>query len=459
MKKFDAIIIGFGKGGKTLAGFLANKGQNVAVIEKSDKMYGGTCINVGCIPSKSLVNSVERLENKDISTYEEKKNYYKDSIQKKEKLITALRGKNYEMLATRETIAVYDGIGSFISNKIINVKDNSGNNFQIEGDKIFINTGSRAIVPDVKGLKESKYMLTSASIMELEKLPEKLIIIGAGYIGLEFASTYAQFGSEVTVIDSSATILPKEENEISDRVKKIMESKGIKFILGAKPEEVKDNENSVTLKIRNGNNDITEIEGCNILVAIGRIPDIESLNLEKAGIRTDENGAIIVNDKLETTAENIWAMGDVKGGLQFTYISLDDFRIIRDNVYGNGNRNLNDRDVIPYSMFISIPLSRVGLTEKEALKKGYNVKIGRLEAMVIPKGKIEGKSDGFLKVVIDAQTEKILGATLLCHNSHEMINIVALAMKTEQSYQIIRDMIFTHPTMSEALNNLFGNVK
>ena len=195
MKKYDAIIIGFGKGGKTLAGFLANKGQRVAVIEKSDKMYGGTCINVGCIPSKSLVNSAEKIENKSFSTFEEKERYYRDSIQKKEKLIAALRGKNYEMLASRETITIYDGIGSFLSNKIVNIKEHNGNDIQIEGDKIFINTGSTTVIPDIEGLRKSKHILTSTSAMNLEKLPEKLIIIGAGYIGLEFASTYTQFGS------------------------------------------------------------------------------------------------------------------------------------------------------------------------------------------------------------------------------------------------------------------------
>ena len=459
MKKYDAIIIGFGKGGKTLAGFLANKGQRVAVIEKSDKMYGGTCKNVGCIPSKSLEKNAEKIENKSFSTFEEKERYYRDSIQKKEKLIAALRGKNYEMLASRETITIYDGIGSFLSNKIVNIKEHNGNDIQIEGDKIFINTGSTTVIPDIEGLRKSKHILTSTSAMNLEKLPEKLIIIGAGYIGLEFASTYTQFGSEVTVIDNSDSILQNEESEIADRVKGILESKGVKFVLGVKVEQVKDSENGVTVKVRNKQNEILEIEGCKVLAAIGRKANTEDLELERAGIKTDEKGAIIVNDKLETTSENIWAMGDVKGGLQFTYISLDDFRIIRDNVYGNGDRSLNDRNVIPYSIFIDIPLSRVGITEKEALQKGYNIKIGKLEAMTIPKGKIEGKSEGLLKVIIDTETNKILGATLLCYNSYEVINIIALAMKAGQPYQLIRDMIFTHPTMSEVLNDLFGSVK
>lgn len=458
MKKYDAIIIGFGKAGKTLAGFLAGKGQKVALIEKSDKMYGGTCINVGCIPSKSLVNSVERLENKDLSTFTERKDYYEKSVDKKEALITALRGKNYEMLASKENIDIYNGKGSFVSNKIVNIEKN-GENIQIEGEKIFINTGSETIIPNIKGLKESKNILTSKSLMELKELPRKLVIIGAGYIGLEFASTYAGFGSEVVIIDASDDILKREEKEAADRVKKILEAKGVTFYLNSKVEEIFDDENDSSIAISNGNGEIIQFNGDKILVAIGRKANTQGLELEKAGVQVDERGNIIVNEKLETTAPNIWALGDVKGGLQFTYISLDDFRIIRDNVYGNGNRSLNDRNVVPYTTFLSTPLSRVGLSEKQAIEKGFDIKVGKIEAMAIPKGKIEGKSEGFLKVVVDAKTDKILGATLLCNTSHEMINIIALAMKGNLPYQIIRDMIFTHPTMSESLNDLFGSVK
>ena len=458
MKKYDAIIIGFGKAGKTLAGFLAGKGQNVALIEESDKMYGGTCINVGCIPSKSLVNSVERLENKDLSTFTERKDYYEKSVDKKEALITSLRGKHYEMLASKENIDIYNGKGSFVSNKIVNIEKN-GENIQIEGEKIFINTGSETIIPNIKGLKESKNILTSKSLMELKELPRKLVIIGAGYIGLEFASTYAGFGSEVVIIDASDDILKREEKEAADRVKKILEAKGVTFYLNSKVEEIFDDENDSSIAISNGNGEIIQFNGDKILVAIGRKANTQGLELEKAGVQVDERGNIIVNEKLETTAPNIWALGDVKGGLQFTYISLDDFRIIRDNVYGNGNRSLNDRNVVPYTTFLSTPLSRVGLSEKEAIEKGFDIKVGKIEAMAIPKGKIEGKSEGFLKVVVDAKTDKILGATLLCNTSHEMINIIALAMKGNLPYQIIRDMIFTHPTMSESLNDLFGAVK
>ncbi len=457
MKKYDAVIIGFGKGGKTLAGFLAGKGQNVALIEKSDKMYGGTCINVGCIPSKKLVNSTKVLKDKGLSSIEDKEKFYAESIENKNTLIGALRGKNYEMLASKENITVYDGTGSFVSKNVVNV-ENNGENVQIEGEKIFINTGAATIIPNIKGLKESNYVYTSTSIMELKELPKKLTIIGAGYIGLEFASMYSEFGSEVTVIDMGDRLMPREDEEIAERVKAILEAKGIKFLLKSKIEEISDRNDKGYVKI-SGENGESEVESDAILVAIGRKPNTEGLNLEAAGVKTDERGAVVVDETLKTTADNIWAMGDVKGGLQFTYISLDDFRIIRDNVYGNGNRTVNDRNVIPYSVFINPPLSRVGMTEKEAIEKGYEVKTGKLEAMAIPKGKIEGVTDGLLKTVVDAKTDKILGCTLLCNTSHEMINVVAAAIKAEQKYTFLRDMLFTHPTMTEALNDLFGSVK
>jgi len=457
MKKYDAVIIGFGKGGKTLAGFLAGKGQNVALIEKSDKMYGGTCINVGCIPSKKLVNSTKVLKNKGLDNIEAKEKFYAESIDNKNALIGALRGKNYEMLASKDTVTVYDGTGSFVSKNVVNV-ENNGENIQIEGEKIFINTGATTIIPNIKGISESKHVYTSTSLMELKELPKKLTIIGAGYIGLEFASMYSEFGSEVTVVDMADRLMPREDEEIAERVKVILEAKGIKFLLKSKIEEIADRNGKGYVKISGATGE-NEVESDAILVAIGRKPNTDGLNLEAAGVKIDERGAVAVDETLKTTADNIWAMGDVKGGLQFTYISLDDFRIIRDNVYGNGNRTVNDRNVIPYSVFINPPLSRVGMTEKEAIEKGYEVKTGKLEAMAIPKGKIEGVTDGLLKTVVDAKTDKILGCTLLCNTSHEMINVVAAAIKAEQKYVFLRDMIFTHPTMSEALNDLFGSVK
>ena len=248
MKKYDAVIIGFGKGGKTLAGFLAGKGQNVALIEKSDKMYGGTCINVGCIPSKKLVNSTKVLKNKGLDNVEAKEKFYAESIDNKNALIGALRGKNYEMLASKDTVTVYDGTGSFVSKNVVNIESN-GENIQIEGEKIFINTGATTIIPNIKGISESKHVYTSTSLMELKELPKKLTVIGAGYIGLEFASMYSEFGSEVTVIDMADRLMPREDEEIAERVKAILEAKGIKFLLKSKIEEIADRNGKGYVKI------------------------------------------------------------------------------------------------------------------------------------------------------------------------------------------------------------------
>ena len=314
MKKYDAVIIGFGKGGKTLAGFLAGKGQNVALIEKSDKMYGGTCINVGCIPSKKLVNSTKVLKNKGLDNVEAKEKFYAESIDNKNALIGALRGKNYEMLASKDTVTVYDGTGSFVSKNVVNV-ENNGENIQIEGEKIFINTGSTTIIPNIKGISESKHVYTSTSLMELKELPKKLTVIGAGYIGLEFASMYSEFGSEVTVIDMADRLMPREDEEIAERAKAILEAKGIKFLLKSKIEEISDRNDKGYVKI-SGKAGENEVESDAILVAIGRKPNTDGLNLEAAGVKTDERGAVAVDETLKTTADNIWAMGDVKGGLR-----------------------------------------------------------------------------------------------------------------------------------------------
>ena len=458
---YDLIVIGWGKAGKTLAAKLAAKGKKIAVVEENPKMYGGTCINVGCLPTKSLVHSaklISQVKNYGIDgDYEFKNNFFKEAMKKKDEMTTKLRNKNFSILDTNENVDIYNGKGSFISNNEVKVVTKDGE-VVLKADKIVINTGSVSRNLDIEGAN-NKNVLTSEGILELKELPKKLLIIGAGYIGLEFASTYSGFGSKVTIIDFAKDILQREEKEAADRVKTILEAKGVNFILGAKVQEIVDEENKVVVKVEKENGEIVNIQGDKVLAAIGRRPNTDGLNLEKAGIEVDERGAIKVNEKLETTAKNVWAVGDVKGGLQFTYISLDDFRIIRDNVYGNGNRTTTDRNVVPYTTFLSTPLSRVGLSEAQAKDQGYEIKVGKLEAMAIPKGKIEGKSEGLLKVVVDAKTDLILGATLLCHDSHEMINIIALAMKGNLKYQYIRDMIFTHPTMSESLNDLFGSVK
>ena len=442
METIKNIIIGFGKGGKTLAKFLAQKGEEVLVIEKSNKMYGGTCINIACLPSKRLI--IEAANG--VS--------YVDAVNGKNEMTAQLREKNYHMLADEKTVTVLDGEAHFIADHEIEVKLSNGKKVQYKGDRIFINTGAVPVMLPIPGLKESKYILDSTQAMDEKKMPKNLTIIGAGYIGLEFASMFAKYGSKVTVLDHNKEFLVREDEDISNAVRKDMEDAGIKFEFGADIEKITDEKTDakVTYQI---NGKTKAINADRILVATGRKPNTENLGLENTAIETTDRGAIKVDDFLRTTVDNVWAIGDVKGGLQFTYISLDDFRIIKDQLFGTGARMVSDRKVVPYTVFISPALSQVGLNEKQANKLGKEYKLFKLPVTAIPKAKVAKDNRGLFKALVDPETEKILGATLYGIESYELINMISLAMKAHLSYTVLRDQIYTHPTMSEAFNDLF----
>lgn len=457
MKKYDAVIIGFGKGGKTLAGKLAGEGKRVALIEKSDQMYGGTCINVGCIPSKSLVRSSGMTAAKGGISFDEKKSLYEAAIAEKRRVTSMLRKKNYDKLNNLEAVTVYNGTASFLSNTKVRVVPADGSEeFAVEGEKIFINTGAAPFVPPIEGVKESPRVYLSESLMDLDTLPRKLVIIGGGYIGLEFSSMYSGFGSEVTVIQNEARLIPREDEDIAAEIQKVLEEKGVRFVIGASITGIRDDADHsyvrYTLDGQEG-----ELEADAILVATGRRPNTAGLNLEAAGVELTNRGAVKVDDSYRTTASNIWAMGDVAGGLQFTYVSLDDFRIVWSSLHDGGyDAKAEKRSHIPYSVFIDPSFSRIGMNEQEAGKAGIDVVIKKLPAAAIPKAQVLNKTKGLLKAVIDAKTNKILGAMLFCEESYEMINIVKLAMDFDADYTVLRDQIYTHPTMSEALNDLFA---
>ncbi|ATU05703.1 pyridine nucleotide-disulfide oxidoreductase [Candidatus Gracilibacteria bacterium HOT-871] len=442
MKNFDSIIIGFGKGGKTLAATLAKRGEKVAVIEKSRKMYGGTCINIGCIPSKKLLT----LSQENISKTPE---FYKNAISEKNSLIQTLREKNFSMLNDLENIDIFDGEASFISEREVKVGEHI-----LAGEKIFINTGAKSMIPDIKGISNSKNVYTSTSLMDLAELPKDLIIIGAGFIGLEFASIYTDFSSKVTIVNKHSNILQDQDEEIVSEIVKDFENRGIVFENNAEIVEIFDKDKKVFLKIsQNGQEKILQADA--VLLATGRKPNTKGLNLENAGVELTEKGAVKVDDRLQTSTKNIFAMGDVTGGPQFTYISLDDFRIIIDNLFGDKKRNTSDRTTFAYSSFLNPPFSRIGMTEKEAREKGKNIKVGKIFATNIPKAKILKNTNGLLKAVVDEDTGLILGASLYCVESQEIINIISLAMKHNLPYTALRDHIFTHPTVAEVLNDLF----
>lgn len=451
--KYDAVIIGFGKGGKTMAGALGAAGKKVALIEKSDRMYGGTCINVGCIPTKSLVYRAGLAAAKG-GSFEEKAAAYKAAMEQKEDLTARLRGKNYQKLDSNPNITVIDGTASFQSPHVVEV-EKDGKTFQVEGEQIFINTGSSAFIPPIEGLKGNPYVYTSEGLLNLTELPSRLVIIGGGYIGVEFSSIYASFGSKVTILQDGDIFLPREDEEIAGAVRESLESRGIRVMTGVKVKALEQAGGKALVAVDNGK-EVQKLEAEAVLVATGRRPNTAGLNLEAAGVEIGPRGGIVTDDSLTTTAPHIYAMGDVRGGLQFTYISLDDFRIVKSKVLGDGSYTLKERGAVPYSVFLIPPFSRVGLSEKEAVEKGYKVKAARLAAAAIPKAQVLEQPAGLLKAVIDEETGLILGARLFCQESYEMINMIKLAMDAKVPYQVLRDTIYTHPTMSEAFNDLFA---
>ncbi|MCC0639666.1 MULTISPECIES: FAD-dependent oxidoreductase [unclassified Clostridioides] len=451
-KTFDAIIIGFGKGGKTLAGDLANRGLKVALVEKSNKMYGGTCINVACIPTKSLENSANNVKN--INSWNDAQIEYAKAIEKKETLVTKLREANYNKLNSNDNVTIFTGMATFIDENTVEVKTEN-EVYELVSEKIFINTGSKSFIPNIKGIENNKIVYNSESLMNLRTLPKKMTIIGAGFIGLEFAGIYSSFGTEVTILNSNNGILPNEDIEDSEEIIKLLEKRNVKIINNAKVKEIKEVSNLATVEY-DINSELKEITSDIILVATGRKANTEGLGLENAGIELNERGFIKVSDNLKTNKKHIWAIGDINGGPQFTYISLDDYRIIINQLFGNKTRTTSNRKNIPNAIFISPAFSRVGLNVKQAKEKGYDVLVAKMPVEAIPRAKQIGKTDGFIKIVIDKNSNKILGASMICEDSSEIIHLIQLAVDLEVEYTYLRDRVYAHPTMTEALNDVLS---
>lgn len=444
MKTYDAIMIGFGKGSKTLAGELAKRGKHVAMIERSNQMYGGTCINEGCIPSKSLIIQAQH-------------NDYTSAVLNKEILIAKLRKKNFDKLDQLELVDVYTAEASFVSDHEVHIK-NEELDETLYGDYIFINTGSLPNLPDIKGINDTRQIYTSAELMKLDQLPERLAIIGGGYIGLEFSSMYARYGSKVTVFEHGERLVKREDKDIADAIQDVLQQQGVSFAFSTEVVSFEQDGDHVLITYLDAQGNKQSQMADAVLLAAGRHANTAQLGLQHTGIRLDARGNIIVNEYLQTDVPHIYAMGDVKGGLQFTYISLDDYRIVKDHLLGEKKRTIHNRGNVAYSVFISPTFSRVGLSEQEAIKAGYEVKIAKLPAAAIPRANVISQPLGILKAVIDAKTDQVLGCVLFCAESEEMINFMALAMDQKLPYQMIRDHIFTHPTMSEALNDLFSTI-
>lgn len=441
MNQYQAIIIGFGKAGKTLAATLAKTGWRVAIIEQSNTMYGGTCINIGCIPTKTLVHDAELQHD------------FAAAMQRKASVVSFLRDKNFHNLADLENVDVIEGRAEFIDNHTVRVVQPTGA-IELSGEKIFINTGAQATMPNVAGLMTTPGVFDSTGLLNLTQRPERLGILGGGYIGVEFASMFADFGSKVTIYEAAPLFLAREDRDIADAIANILRDKGVEIILNARVQAVSSHDGAVQVQMPQGVQTVNAL-----LVASGRKPATENLQLQNAGVDVNERGAIVVNKYLRTSADNIWAMGDVTGGLQFTYISLDDFRIVRDNLLGEGLRNTGDRQNVPYSVFMTPPLSRVGMTEEQARASGAAVQVVTLPVAAIPRARVMNDTRGVLKAVVNRETKQILGVSLLCVDSHEMINIIKTVMDAGLPYTTLRDQIFTHPSMSESLNDLFSLIK
>lgn len=444
---YKNLIIGFGKGGKTLASYLAKQGEEVVLVERSEEMYGGTCINVACIPTKSLI------------TNGEKNIPYGDAWKMKNELTAFLREKNFNNLNDQPFITIINGTASFVSAREVKILLATADAAAtVSAERIFINTGTEPFIPNIAGVKNSARVFTSASLMEQPALPEKLIIIGGGFIGLEFADMYARFGTSVTVLDQAAVFLPGEDRDIADELYKILTEKEISIRLGVTVQQITDTAEGVIVQYTTHNGNVNDLTASAVLMATGRKPNADGLNLAAAGIQTDSRGFIRVDDNLQTNVKNIWALGDIHGGPQFTHMSLDDFRIIRDQLSGGHYTSVTQRKTVASSVFVTPPLAHAGLREWEAKEKGYTIKVARLAASAIPRARILGETRGLLKSVIDKKTSRILGCTLLCAEAGEMINTIRIAMQAGLDYQAVRDMIFTHPSMTESFNDLYSSV-
>ncbi|OQR18742.1 FAD-dependent oxidoreductase [Ligilactobacillus salivarius] len=441
MRHFKNIIIGFGKAGKTLAGSLTSHGEEVLLIEKDPMMYGGTCINIACLPTKNLVINSQRGVK------------YEEAFETKEAMTAKLRNKNYHKVADQDLATVLDATAEFLDDKTIKVTDESGTE-ELTFDRLFINTGAESNVPNIDGLKIDDKIFTSTEMLAKKELAKNLVILGGGPIGLEFASMYAGFGSKVTVIEPMPSILGRFEPEIAQAAKADMEADGVTFMLKSSLTKVEETEAGLNLTVETEDG-VKDLQADVMLVSVGRHPATAALHLEKTSLEVGQRGEIVVNDKLETSVPNIYAMGDVAGCLQFTYISLDDWRIVDNQLFGDKTRTKKNRPVFANSIFIKPAISSAGLTESELKAQGKAYKVLTMPAAGVPKAQVIGNPRGAYKALIDPETHEILGATIYAEEAYETINVITLAMQNHLKAEDLRDQIYAHPTMTEALNDLF----
>ena len=460
MKHFDAIIIGAGQAGTPLAKKLALAGKKTCLIEK--RAIGGTCINDGCTPTKALIACAKAAYYPNIA----KKLGIKmgkveidfKAIKKHQNDIVA-RFRKSAQNGVEETkgLTLMFGNASFINKKNLVVKLNNGEEEKLSADWIFINTGATPFIPPNIGLENINY-LTSTTLLELEIVPEHLVIFGGNYLGLEFAQMYSRFGSKVTVLEQEDRLLNREDDDVAESITKILTDEGIEISTKTTIVEVTEVENGqIKVEFKVGNKHKSLI-GSHLLVATGRIPLTSTLNLQNCGVNLDEQGAIIVNDRLETSQANIWALGDVKGGPAFTHIAYNDYTIVYRNLIENAKLSVKDRP-IPYCMFIDPQLGRIGITEQEAKANHIEYDIAILEMSNVGRAIETGQTLGMMKAIVEKKTKKILGAAILSDQGGEIMTVLQMAMEGGITYESIRYGTFAHPTYAESLNNLFMKLK
>lgn len=449
MTDVDLLVIGWGKAGKTLASRFAAAGKSVALVERSPQMYGGTCINIGCVPTKDLVVSAERRREGD-----DPRVFFRAAVADRDALIGKLNSANHAMLE-KPNVALLDGTARFTGPKSV-VVDTAEGEVQLTGQTVIIGTGATSRRLDLPGF-DSARVFDSTTIQHVDPLPERLVIVGGGFIGLEFASMFTHFGSKVTILDAGDTFLPRVDRDVAEAVRAALVDVGVTIEQGVKVTSLDDDGHEAVVHSEQG-----DFAAEAVLVAAGRVPVTGELGLDAAGIEVDQRGFVVVDDQLQTSVPGVYAVGDVNGGPQFTYISLDDNRIVWDAVMGEGRRRRGDRVAVPNTTFIAPPLSMVGMDEKAAHASGRNVLVATKEVAKIaamPRPKIVGETHGLFKVFVDADSQEILGATIFSIDSQELVNMVALAMRLGAKVSDLRDGIWTHPSSTEAFNEVLGTLE
>ncbi len=457
---YDAIIIGAGQAGGPLSTALGQAGHKTAIIEREH--VGGTCINEGCTPTKTMIASARAAyvarRAADFGVHTGSVSVDMTAVRKRKRdIVDSFRNGSQGRIEKSENVDLLMGEATFVGPKAVEVHLNDGSVQQLTADLIFINTGDRPSVPPLEGLENVPY-LNSTSIMELDVVPEQLLVIGGGYIGLEFGQMFRRFGSKVTIVQRGKQLLPREDADIAEEVAKILREDGIEVLLETSTSHItKDADGTIQLTVKTPEGERT-LSGSHLLAGTGRTPNTDKLNLDATGVQVDKSGNIPVNDTLETNVAGIYALGDVKGGPAFTHISYDDYRIIRTNLIEHGQASIADR-LVPYTVFIDPQLGRIGLNETEARKAGKNFKVAKMPMNYVARALEVDESRGIMKVLVDPDSKLILGCSILGIDGGEIMAMLQIAMLGKLPYPVLQEGVFAHPTLAESLNTLFGMVE